>query len=178
VGKKGTVYSALLFVFCSATRLGRGLARGEGRAQRTTCEWDLRAHVAVSLGHVRSLPPRERVQRAGPRAPCLILEARDVFHTASAIRITPYLSKSPCVSSPRLADDLMSDGTYHTSSTCFLGEACLYAVDTNRAPLLRSASRMACKITCRWDGRRGLLLLTVKRRGEEKNRWSSTKTAT
>jgi len=41
--------------------------------------------------HATSFLPRERVQRAGPRLRCLILEARDVF-CASTIRITPYLT--------------------------------------------------------------------------------------
>jgi len=159
--------------FCSVTPRGWGAVwRGEGgRAQRTSFEWDdgcsLRAHCGrlTGLRTVRSLPPRERVQRAGPRALPNPRGSRRLFSFSFGDSYHTVFVKSPCVSSPRLADDLMSDSTCHTSSTCFLGErddrtACLFvcgAVNTNRAPLLRSASRMACKITCGGDGRRGLL---------------------
>jgi len=74
-GKKGTVYSALLFS-CGATRLGRvwrGRSGQPANGNRDDDLWFALHTLAASLvlahtGYVRSLLPRERGQRAGPRA--------------------------------------------------------------------------------------------------------------
>lgn len=108
------MYVALL-LFCDATRLGPGLARGKGGGRSGQAANGMMVvvcvhTVAVSLGHLQYVVYRPaNVSNARGPAPCLILEARDVFfHSASAIRITPVFVNSPCVSeSSRLADDLM-----------------------------------------------------------------------